>query len=286
MSIVNIQEKDEYPLYCLSFSPNWNTYQIISTNDQGRLAYGSNAECFLIDFKNKNFLSSFKSKEEISSNYLKVTAVLLTENLLFVGYSNGAVYAFNHKNQNQFLFKAKASQHQIMHVIQRPNKAESLRLILIDSEGMAFELIYIHEITKVFPLMINCSSQVVKCGEYFVSHHNKTLLLIITQKGIVELWDLEQKQNIFSYNTNSSICKADFILENENTLICGIVTKKNFLLVLKLKLDNILSPIQGSQAIQTFPIKLNFQLQSKSKSDPEVLAAKPDILFIGTKKVF
>lgn len=65
---LSIDDKDQYPLGCLSFSPNWNTYQILSINKSGFLAYGSNAEVFLIDLKNKAFISSFKPNESIPNN--------------------------------------------------------------------------------------------------------------------------------------------------------------------------------------------------------------------------
>jgi len=276
------QTKDQYPLYCLSFSPNWNTYQILSTNSNGFLVYGTNAEAFIIDMQNKNFISSVKPPEEASYNQIKVTSVLLEEDTLFVGYLNGIICAFNHQKENQLLFKTQVSKSPIMHIIKRANTQGTARLILVDSEGAFFELVYIQETAKVFSLSINCFSQVVKCHEFFSASLQKSLLLTISAKGIITIWDLESKKEIFNYNTTNAIFKADFVFGDEFNITCGLITKKDFLVIVRINLKTI---IEGSPQFQAYPVKLHFQIQSKDKSDPEVLASKPDIMFLSKDRV-
>ena len=281
----NTDGKNQQPLYCLSFSPNWNMYQIISVNKSGLLVYGSNAESFLIDISNKSFISSVKPSENIPNSQLKVTSVLLDESLLFVGYSNGSLYTFNHKLQHQIVFKTKVSENQIMHIIQKQNLVDNLGLTLIDSEGKIFELAYIEGNVKVSYMGISCQSQVVKCCEFFSTELQRPLLLTIGQKGLVKVWDLKEKTELFSYNTNNAIYKADYIMEDEQTLTCALIAKKDFLLIIRLNLKAISQKVEGVQQMQTYPAKLHFQIQSKNKGDSEVLSAKPDVLFVNKNKV-
>ncbi len=288
MNSGNTSEKDQYPLSCLSFSPNWNTYQIISTNEKGYLAYGSNAETFLLDFRNKNFITSMKPPEDQLTTNLKVTSILLTEEIVFVGFSTGTICAFNHFLQNQLIFCQKICNSPIMHLLIRSNAAETPRLILFDSEGVGYELIYIHDTLKSFPLNIKCGSQVIKCCELQGESQDKKLLLTISQKGLITLWELEKKAEIFSYTTNESFSKADFFLE-DHILKLGIITKKEFLLIVNINLQTLSSNEETIDPqvpkIQISPVKLSFQIKNKSKKDPEVLAAKPDILFVKKNNV-
>src|SRR5690349_17121277 len=91
---VSDKDKDKYPLFCLSFSPNWNTYQIISINEKGQLAYGTNSEIFLIDISNKDFITSIKPDEPTNFK-IKVSSILLDESMIYSGFSDGTLHAYN-----------------------------------------------------------------------------------------------------------------------------------------------------------------------------------------------
>lgn len=281
----NADVKDQEPLYCLSFSPNWNTHQILSINSNGLLAYGSNAESFLIDIPNKNFISSVKPSENIPNTQLKATSMLIEENLLFVGFSNGLLYAFNHKLRNQVAFKHKVSDTQIIHILKRQNYQDSIHLLIVDSEGSLFELVYIQGIVKVFPFNINCQSQVVKVFQYYYEPLKKTLLLTVSQKGIVSVWNLEDKVQVYNYEVGNQIYKADCVIEDENTMTCGLIAKKDALRLLRINIQELFTDNQDVQKSQVYSVKLQFQIQAKDKGDPEVLSAKPHIMFLSNKKV-
>ncbi|KAM3130176.1 hypothetical protein pb186bvf_017676 [Paramecium bursaria] len=76
----------DYPLSCLSFSPNWFYPQIVAINNT-ILAYGANEQVFVYDWKNKKFLYYLQAQA-------KVTLIYLHEKSLMVGQEGGMVTIF------------------------------------------------------------------------------------------------------------------------------------------------------------------------------------------------
>ena len=69
------------------------------------------------------------------------------------------------------------------------------------------------------------------------------------------------------------------------TFTISVPTKKDFLLIIRINLELAFNNNEDLHKMQIHPVKLQFQIQGKDKSDPEVMASKPDIMFVNMKKV-
>jgi len=278
-------ERDKYPLFCLSFSPNWNTYQILSLNEKGQLAYGTNTELFMVDILNKDFLTSVKPEENLKYTQFKVTAVLLNESILYAGYSNGMFYAFNHKLNNEIIFKLKISQNPIMHIIRLKLSEEKYHLLIIDSEGAIYDLLSIDGIQKQINLKITGYGGVVRAWAITHTPSESPIIVLMNYKGVLSIWNFKDEKELFKYDSKSIVYAADLIEVEEGVVQLSAITKKENLLIFDLNLKKILKGILGTEAFKIHSTKLHFQIESKHKGDQEILHARGNLIYLDNTRV-
>jgi hypothetical protein len=283
---LDASEKDRYPLYCLSFSPNWNTYQIISINDKGLMAYGVNMEVFIVDLLNKDFLTSIKPEETTNYKQYKVSSVLLDENMLYTGYAQGSLYCYNHKTNNEILFKLKISKDPIMQILKAKLSEEKFHIIAIDSEGIVYDIIAIESIQKQITLKINSYGAVIKAKIFKETPDAPPFLILVSQKGVISIWNLLEEKELFKHDTKIYLTSADILQISETgSLRIGVMTKKDQTIIVELspthfgneEMDN------GVESIKTS--KLHFQIDAKLKNDQEVITARSHINFLDENRV-
>lgn len=285
--IVSDSEKDRYPLFCLSFSPNWNTYQIISINDKGQMAYGVNMEVFIVDLLSKDFLTSIKPEETTNYKQYKVSSVLLEESMLYTGYAQGSLYCYNHKMNNEILYKLKISKDPIMQILKAKISEEKFHIIAIDSEGVIYDIISLESIQKSITLKINSYGSVIKAMIYHEPSNSSPLLVLVSQKGVISVWNLLEEKELFKHDTKSYLTSADIIAFPENnSLRVGLMTKKDQSIMIELSSKNFLNKEANNGLDGISTTKFHFQIEAKLKNDQEVITARSHLQFLDDTRVY
>lgn len=250
------------------------------------MAYGVNMEVFIVDLLNKDFLTSIKPEETTNYKQYKVSSVLLDENMLYVGYAQGSLYCYNHKMNNEILFKVKISKDPIMQILKAKISEEKFHTIAIDSEGIIYDIISLEGIQKSITLKINSYGSVIKASLFQESPEAALLMILVSQKGVISIWSLLEEKELFKHDTKSYLTSADIVTNIETgSLKIGVMTKKEQAIIVELspthfgneEMDNGVESIKAS--------KLNFQIDAKLKNDQEVITARSHIQFLDESRV-
>lgn len=141
------------PLRCLAFSPNWYLPQICSLSASGLLAFGSNNDVFIIDYKTKDFYAhvyQLQSSGKLKSN-TKVTALEFSHqsDILIMGNSDGnlLLVELSANRDFAFLYNENLSPHPICYIIKDELDESNSpgRVVVVDQIGQVFTVCMVNK---------------------------------------------------------------------------------------------------------------------------------------------
>lgn len=132
---MEVDKNDLFPEFCLSFSPNWYSSQILCISSDGLAAYGSNDEVYIVNVREKRIVTSISLKNQEllkikEANLKKISSVLITEKHVFLTNVYGYIGIFERSGNdvNHVFADALGLQREIAYI----------RLIEYDENGISF----------------------------------------------------------------------------------------------------------------------------------------------------
>ena len=277
--------KDRFPLYSLSFSPNWNSAQIICCNSKGVLAYGANEEIFLIDTENRSFITSLSCPQQKKTNEnkpLKVTCIFIDESILVAGYSDGTISYWNLKINYECIIYFNTAYISISHIMPGLKYKENMSFIVSNELGTIYE-INIDEgkiIQKVIKEKGGAMS-LIKLVQSYIFSCNK--------EGVLEIFDYIQNKSIYINDLKSKIVSNDTMIskdsDQEIAIKISLMSKKNILSIIDIKFDPNEQHNSDKINVKILSTKLSFQIEPQKKNDKDVLKAINCIKLLDSDRV-
>lgn len=270
-------EKSMIPEFCLTFSPNWYLPQILSISEEGLLAYGANADVYVIDLLKRSFVTSVRCiLKSGNENKSKVTAVLSRMHLLFAGFADGTLCIWNEKLNYEFIKSASFPGKEILNIAEGPKFKENIDLYLGFRGGevvrYSLETQNVCKEPEGDPLFLRT-----------VTIEDKQVLLAVFSSGTVLIFS-DSNNLLFKWESKAKLFNAAEPLTAKNCITLLLLTKKNVAILLQINAKTAEGSLQF-EITKEYRKNFAFEKNVKHKDDPEYLKAQPNIHFLNPSNV-
>lgn len=217
---------DYYPEYCISFSPNWYAKQIISVNPNNSLMIlGINDTVAVLNLIKKQFITILNIENKKNA-FLKVTSLLILDNLIIIGISCGKIQIIKYQYENEMFkhegifFKFYENLNDILFIHEEISKENySLKLLICDNLANVIEISFDNkEFLEKLKKISSLNKQETKRKLIGFQRVLNDFVVLTYSFGFIEVTKEECSKTIVKIFTNNKIFSIDIQKSCENNI--------------------------------------------------------------------
>lgn len=261
---------DHYPEYCIPFSPNWYAKQIFSINPNNSLmVLGINDTVAVLNLIKKQFITILNIENK-NNVFLKVTSLLMLDNLIIIGISGGKIQIVKYEFENEMFkhegifFKFYENLNDILFIHdQASNESNSFKLLICDNLANVIEIsrdknAFIERLKKISSL----NKQETKRKLIGFQKVLNNFVVLSYSFGFIELTEDGCSKTIMKIFTNNKIFSLDIQKSCENN-----IESLKFVALVKDQTKKIVELLYFTISKSD----VDFYVQKKVNGDPDIV---------------